>query len=204
MINIIGQIRIYSLADLILFAYAIGANKLEIIGIVLLHVSFLFYLEYTHKHTYRILIPKYIWMIAAIVGIILYFKWSVIGYIVASALYVNKNKAPFSYISPVIRGIQYYFLSAGILGFTNPISLLAFLLITTRNFAGDLRDTLKDKKESIQTLPMLFGFNKDYKNIHIYMLFLTSFAWWYLSGISVIWLLGVYLIQIYTYNITTR
>jgi len=143
-------------------------------------------------------------MIAAIVGIILYFKWSVIGYIVASALYVNKNKAPFSYISPVIRGIQYYFLSAGILGFTNPISLLAFLLITTRNFAGDLRDTLKDKKESIQTLPMLFGFNKDYKNIHIYMLFLTSFAWWYLSGISVIWLLGVYLIQIYTYNITTR
>lgn len=204
MINIIGQIRIYSLVDLILFAYAIGANRLEIVGIVLLHVSFLFYLESVHKHSYRKPIPSFVWIIGAIIGIAFYPKLSVIGFIIASALYANKNKNPLSYISPFIRGLQNYFLAAGILGFTSPVSLLTLFLLTIRNFTGDLRDITKDKKENMITLPIVMGFNRDYKNIHLYTLFITSFVWWYVSDISIIWLIGIYLVQTLTYNITAR
>lgn len=91
-INIIGQIRIYSLIDLILFAYAIGSTNIELLGIVFLHISFLFYLEYTHKHKYRLQLSQYVWIFFAIAGITLYRKVTVIGYIIASMLYVKKDK----------------------------------------------------------------------------------------------------------------
>jgi 1,4-dihydroxy-2-naphthoate octaprenyltransferase len=203
-INIIGQARIYSLVDLILFAYAIEANKLELTGIVLLHLSFLFYLEHMHKHAYRLPIPIFVWIIFGFAGIILYSKLAVVGFIIASILYVRKNQSPISFFSPIARGFQYYFLAAGILGFANPISFLALALSTVRNFAGDLRDIEKDKKEKTKTSPVIMGIKKDYKNVHLLALFVTSFVWWYIAGISIVWLFCVYLIQIFTYNITPR
>jgi 1,4-dihydroxy-2-naphthoate octaprenyltransferase len=203
-INIIGQIRIYSLVDLILFCLVICANTFQFLGIILLHISFLFYLESAHKHSYRLQIPKYIWIITGIIGTILYASLAVLGYIIASVLYAKKNNAPYSYFSPLSRGLQIYFLSAGIIGYTNPVSFLAMLVLTVRNLAGDLRDVIKDKNEDMITLPILLGFKNNYKQIHLVILFLTSFIWWYLLKISIIWLILVYLIQIITYNITPR
>jgi hypothetical protein len=203
-INILGQVRIYSLVDLILFAYAIGASKLELTGIVLLHLSFLFYLEHTHKHLYRQSIPRFVWIAFGLAGIILYSKLAVVGFIIASISYVRKNQSPISFFAPLTRGFQYYFLAAGILGFANPISFLALGSMTVRNFSGDLRDIVKDQKEKNETLPIIMGLKKDYKNVHLLALLATSFVWWHIAGISIVWLFCVYLIQIFTYNITPR
>lgn len=203
-VNIIGQIRLYSLVDLMLFIYVIGASGMEAAGIILLHISFLFYLEYTHKHTYRLAIPKYFWVIGGAAGVILYAKLAVVGFVVASMLYVRKNRSPFSFLAPLARGCQYYFLAAGILGWVNPVPFLAFVLMAMRNFAGDLRDITKDKKENMKTLPIVLGLDRDYKKIYLLVLFSTSFVWWHISNLPAAWLLGIYLIQIFTYNLTPR
>lgn len=202
--NIIGQIRIYSLIDLVLFAYAFRASVTEIFGIVLIHVSFLFYLEYTHKHSYRLLISKYVWIVIGIAGVILFPKWAVLGYVLGSMLYVRKNQVPFSYFSPFSRGLQQYFMAAGIVGFMSPLALLSFVLLAVRNFVGDLRDTIKDRSENMMTLPVVFGLKKDYKMIHFVVLLLTSGVWWYISDLPILWLIAIYTVQWVTYNITPR
>lgn len=203
-INIIWQIRIYSLIDIGLFSYAIWSSKFEFIWIVLLHLSFLFYLEYTHKHSYRLLIPRYIWIFLWILWILFYPSIVVIGYILSSMLYVRKNIKKLSPFSPIARGLQYYFLASWILWLLSPISFLSFLLLAIRNFAWDLRDVIKDKKEEMNTLPIFLWFKNSYKYIHIFTLFITSFFWIYISWLNLLWLLPIYLIQILTYNITTR
>ena len=204
LLNILGQIRIYSLIDLILFAYAIGSERSELIGIVLLHISFLFYLEYSHKHSYRLLIPKIIWVIIGLAGIILYPKIAVAGYLITSFLYAKKNSPKLAPFSPFFRGAQSYFLAAGIVGFTNPIAFLTFGILAIRNFAGDVRDIEKDRKEKMRTLPIIFGMTGSYKRIHLIALLITSFVWWYLASISILWLFLIYLVQILVYDLTPR
>lgn len=203
-INIIGQVRIYSLIDLALFGFAIGSNYYELAGIILLHLSFLFYLEYTHKHHYRLSIPKYIWIILGVLGIIFYQNWFVIGYILASIFYVRKNQKNVSPWAPASRGFQYYFIAAGILGWFHWVAILSFFLLFWRNFAGDLRDIVKDRKEKMNTLPIVLELKKDWKKIHLISTFGTSFVWVYLLNINFLWLLPIFLIQYLTYNITTR
>ena len=203
-INVFGQIRVYSLIDLALFALAIGSKKFELLGIILLHIGFLFYLEHKHKHTYRVQIPSVIWVAFCVLGIIFYDKLSAIGFLLFGFLYAKKNSKNFSPLSSLFRGMQYYFLAAGILGFLSPISFLAFGLLTIRSFAGDLRDVTKDRKEKMRTLPIVLGFKKDIKTLHIILLMLTSLIWLVLSGSSLLWLIPVYILQIITYNITPR
>lgn len=203
-VNIIGQIRIYTLIELILFAYAIGSSLQEIAGIVLLHISFLFYLEAIHKHSYRVSIQRYIWVIMGLIGIFLYAKLAVIGFIFASMLYARKKHVPFSYLSPLSRGFQNYFLAAGIEGFLSPLAFLALGMLAIRNFAGDLRDITRDSAERMKTLPVILGITRDYKTVHILSLFVTTSIWWHIAGISIFWLISMYAIQLATYNITPR
>jgi len=203
-LNIIGQIRIYTLIELVLFAYAIGSNLQEIAGIVFLHISFLFYLEATHKHSYRVPIQKYIWIIIGVIGIFLYAKMTVVGFIFASMLYVRKKHVPFSYLSPLSRGFQNYFLAAGIVGFLSPLAFLVLGVLAVRNFAGDLRDITRDSTERMKTLPVILGITRDYKTVHILSLFVTTFIWWHIAGIPIFWLIAMWAIQIATYNITPR
>ncbi|HIJ14072.1 TPA: hypothetical protein HA371_04985 [Candidatus Woesearchaeota archaeon] len=203
-LNLIGQIRIYSLIDLIILLIAISSNSYQLAGAVLLHLSFILYLEKSHNHKYRIPFPKSLWVLLLIIGLILYKSYFAIGYLIFSFLYTRKNHPGLGVYSPIFRGIQSYFLVAGIIGILNPLSFLAGALFALRNFTGDLRDITKDKKEKLKTLPIVLGFNKDMKKIHLIFLLLTSFVWWYLSGISILWLALIYLIEIGTYNLTPR
>ena len=70
LLNLLGQIRIYSLIDLIIILIAIKADNLQFIGVILLHLGFLLFLEYTHKHKYRRPFPRYLWVLLLLIGII--------------------------------------------------------------------------------------------------------------------------------------
>jgi len=202
--NIFTQIRMYSLVDLMIFLVLLGANRIEFVGVIFLHISFLFYLEVVHKHSYRVYTPNIVWIILCILGIIFYNHIAVSGFLVFSYLYTKKNLSSLGYYAPIFRGLQFYFLSSGIVGFFHPLSFISLVLITIRNFIGDLRDVSKDIKEGLKTLPIALGFKNGIKNLHLIALLLTTLLWWYSIGLSVIWLLMLYVIEIYTYNLTSR
>ena len=204
-LNYLGQLRLYSLADLILLLAVSGARQSELFGAVLLHVGFLAYLESRHGHSYRKSIVPYLWIVLGIAGILLY------GHIIAAILfagasyaYTLKTKKSFGIYSPFIRGMQYLFLIGGIAGFTAALPWIAFPLIVVRNLAGDFRDIEKDKNESMRTMPIALGFKKNIPHIHLISTLITSCIWWSFGSISVAYLLIVLLIEIATYDLTPR
>lgn len=204
LLNLIGQLRIYSLIDLFLFAFALKSDISQILGIFFLHLGFLLYLEFIHKHKNRVPFPKFLWIIFIFIGVFFYKDIALVGFLVCSVFYTMKTMGNWGWASPVFRGLQYYFLAAGIVGFLNPISLLSFLLLVIRNFAGDLRDVTKDTAEGMKTLPIILGIKSDFKYIHLITLLGTTSVWLYISDISAMWLVPVYFIQIINYNLTSR
>jgi 1,4-dihydroxy-2-naphthoate octaprenyltransferase len=204
LLNLFGQIRVYSLLDLILFSLALHTNHYQIAGIILLHLGFLLFLEFSHKHEFRVAFPKYLWCILLILGIIYYQNIAVVGFLLCSYFYVKKNSLTFGWSGPFFRGLQYYFLAAGIIGFLNPVSFIAAGLLIVRNFAGDLRDIIKDRKEGYRTLPIIIGLKKDVKYVHLIAILGTTFFWWYLSGITALWLIPIFVVQVGLYNLTPR
>jgi len=166
LLNLLGQVRLYSLIDLILLIIAIKADNYQFFGIIFLHLGFLLFLEHNHKHKYRMPFPKHLWVLLILTGIVLYQSFFVIGFLICSFLYTKKNLSNFSPFSPFLRGLQYFFLVAGVIGFQHPISFIAGGLMMLRNFAGDLRDITKDKKEKMKTLPIVLGFSKDIRYIY--------------------------------------
>jgi 4-hydroxybenzoate polyprenyltransferase len=203
-LNLVGQVRIYSLIDLIIFGFALGSNYSQLAGIIFLHLGFLLFLEKQHNHKYRVKFPKSLWIVFLGLGVLFYNSYLVIGFIFFSYLYTKKNCSIFGLVAPFFRGFQYYFLAVGIVGFSNPLSFLAFSVLTIRNFIGDLRDVEKDKKERLLTLPMFIGVEKSFNHLHLVALLVTTFIWGYLAAMNPILLVFVWIIQIKTYNFTPR
>jgi len=203
-LNILGQIRLYSIIDLIFFSLALKADNPTIAGIILLHLGFIFYLEHTHKHSNREKLPQLVWITLTIAGIYYFNNIAVLGFLIFSFLYSHKNENYLGPFSSFFRGAQYYFLVAGVLGFTNPLAFLSMGLLIARNFTGDLRDATKDKREKMKTLPIILGFKKDFKHLHLIAILITTLVWWSLTEISIIWLISSYILQILTYNLTAR
>jgi 1,4-dihydroxy-2-naphthoate octaprenyltransferase len=204
LLNYIGQLRIYSLLDLIILLVAIKANPYEFIGIIFLHISFLAYLESKHKHSYRRKTPEYIWITLTFIGLILYRHIEGLLFILCSYIYTLKNKKYFALVSPIMRGLQYFFLIAGVIGYDNKLIWVVLFALTIRNFCGDLRDTTKDKKEGLKTLPIVMGLNIDIKYIHLVATIVTTFIWFQYTNLTPLLLIPIFLIQIYTYNLTPR
>jgi len=203
-LNLLGQIRIYSLIDFILLLIAINSDKYQLAGAILLHLSFLLFLEENHNHPYRNKFPKYSWIIFLIIGFIFLHNFAILLFIIFSFFYTKKNIKIIGPFSPFIRGLQSYFIVASIAGFSSPVSYSAFCLLTIRNFAGDIRDIDKDKKSGMQTLPIILGIKGEFRYIHLILLLLTTTVWWIIADISITWLALIFIIQILTYNITPR
>ncbi|MEI6843315.1 MAG: hypothetical protein WCK48_02310 [bacterium] len=202
-LNYFGQLRMYSLVDLILLLVVIGTGTEQLIGAVVLHIAFLVFLESRHSHSYRKQTPEWISYILAIFGLVLYGKIEGFIYLIFSYLYTKKNKGT-AFMSPLVRGFQNFFIVAGIIGYQNPITYLAGGLLCLRNLAGDLRDTEKDRGENMRTVPVILGIRKSIKHIHLVAMIATSVVWWSLSSISIYWLLLVILIEVSTYYLTPR
>ena len=202
--NYVGQLRIYSLVDLTLLLIASMASKYELTGALLLHISFIAYLESRHKHKYRLSIPNLVWIMLLIAGTIFYKHIEVIPFVIFSFLYTSKNKKNLGAFAPLFRGLQLFFLIGGIAGYSSIITLISFPLTFIRNLAGDMRDIEKDKKEGMTTLPIILGMKKDIKYIHFIILIITSIVWWTFTSLSWIWIAGTIIVQAMTYNLTAR
>lgn len=202
-LNYLGQLRIYSLIDLILMLVAARAGKYEFVGALLLHIAFLAYLERNHNHSYRNFVPSLVWIIFAVFGIYFFRHIEVAGYILFSYLYTKKNKKGFGVLAPFFRAAQSFFIAAGIIGYVS-LTGIVFVLIFLRNFAGDLRDIEKDRKEKLLTLPIFLGMKKSIPGAHLFALLLTSAVWFSFINLEIYWLLIVFLIQIITYELTPR
>ena len=199
-----GLVRLYSLIDIILLLFAAGFYNFEFMGAIFLHLGFLAYLEYRHNHDYREAVPIIFVSLFLILGIIFYWHWEVILYLGFSYLYTLKNNKVIGLLSPFFRGLQHLFLIAAVTGYASFLPYLAFAALGIRNFAGDMRDVRKDKKERTLTIPILLGMKKGIKNDHLILILSTTLLWWWLSGLSVIYLIVAWIIQILTYNVTER
>ncbi|HPI67029.1 MAG TPA: hypothetical protein PKZ16_00555 [bacterium] len=203
LMNYVGQIRIYSLVDLILLLIAVKADTFQFLGIIFLWLGFLLFLEAGHKHSYRLQFPKYSWLFLYLLGLFFYHAIGAFLFILFSYLYTQKNKLSLGLVSPAFRIIQTIVLLSGVIGFSGYFIWLAAILVGFRNFLGDIRDVDKDKKEGKKTIPVLLKM-PTIKYIHLYGCWLTSIVWWSYTDLNFFWLILVLFIQRLTCNWTTR
>lgn len=202
--NYIGQLRLYSLVDLVLLAIVAQANVWEACGIVVLHIGFLAYLEARHSHSYRKPLPQWVWIAFVIVGTLLYKHIEALPFLLFSYLYTKKSHGYFAAVSPLFRGLQYFFLIAGVTNYHHPLPWVALLVTVIRNFAGDVRDAAKDKGEHMKTIPVIIGLHRNIRHIHLITTLLSSTVWWSFGHLPLWILLLVMCIEISTYNLTPR
>jgi len=203
-LNYLGQLRIYSLVDLVLMMYVVGARGQTLLGAVLLWVGFLAYLEARHDHAYRAKMPRGLWVILMFLGLILFRRIEGVGFVVVSYLYTFKNKRNYGIFAPFFRGLQSFLLVGGVAGFGSIFAWLALLLTFSRNLLGDIRDAKKDFGEGMMTLPMLFGWKRNLPVIHLLGIWGTTFVWWHYSGLGATFLFSLWIVEAATYNLTPR
>lgn len=203
LLNYTGQLRLYSLADLFLLLVAIGSNRHELWGAIILHIGFLAYLESRHAHAYRAKVPRSISYLLAILGLVIFRRFEGLLYVLTSHLYTKKTRS-LGWISPFFRGLQNFWIVAAIIGYSSYLPYLIGLILFARNLVGDMRDTEKDRAEGVKTVPVILGMKRSIKNIHLVATMVTSVTWWLLSTLSVSWLVIVLLIQLTTYRLTPR
>lgn len=202
----LGLLRVYSLVDFIMLLAAARASVRDLLGAVLLWAGFLVFLEAKHKHGYRPLV-KMAWALLPVVpGVLLYERWEVAGFLLVSYMYSLKTEGFFGILSPAFRGMQNYFLVAGIVGkYDDMLPVLAFTLTFVRNLLGDLRDVEQDRKEGIETIPVRLGLQKSWsQTLHFMAVVTTTSIWWSMTALGIGYLLAAFAAQVATYRLTPR
>lgn len=204
LLNYVGQLRVYSLVDLVLLLVVVETIGEEFVGVLCLHIGFLAYLESKHAHNGRAAVPKWLWLVFVLTGLSFYQKMEAIPFLVASFLYTKKASEKWGIWAPFFRGFQLFFLVAGICGYGVCLPWVAFVVSFARNALGDFRDVEKDKKGGIVTLPMLFDIEHDLKYGHLIAVTMSTFVWWSYGGLSIYVLFCAIVIEVATYNLTPR
>lgn len=207
LLNYIGQLRLYSFLDLLIFATALTKDITIITGIGFLWLSFLLYLENKHQDKLRLKIYKYFWIFPFVISLFILPTRLCIEFALCSYFYANKILNRFwGGTAPVWRGLQ-----NGIIAYTfNPqLALLAFILIFVRNFIADFRDAEYDFTKGIKTIPVQLGITKNQTwafYTHLLFIFLTTTIWFHFSFLNshIIVLILIILLQIMSYPFTPR
>lgn len=203
-LNYIGQLRLYSYADLLLLFFWLDLSTKEIISCSLLWFGFLIYLETVHKDTGRSQWNIFAWIIPWLLALLIIQKWQIIFFFMAAILYTLKKKKNLGFISSVFNGL----VKVGLIIFL-PVAntyniLIIFTVMTFRNLMGDFRDIEKDNSEKMRTLPIILGFKNDIKFLYPSTLALSSALWFILGDVSIIFLVITWLVQLITYSWTPR
>ncbi len=203
--NYFGQLRLYSFLDLLVFATALTRDLYTILGIGLLWLSFLLYLESRHKDEPRLKINTFLWLGPFVVSAFLIPIWICIGFALVSYLYTKKKQNTFFGMSaPFWRGLQSAILA---LGFNPTLAVLAFVLTFARNLIGDFRDTESDRERGIKTIPVALGIRENQAwsfYAHMLLVTLTTIIWFNFSFLDKNLLLLVIFLQLISYPLTPR
>jgi isopentenyl-diphosphate delta-isomerase len=203
-LNYIGQMRIYSVIDICIFAAALTSDWKSIVGVGILWASFLLYLENQHQDELRLHISQFAWLIGIFIPFLLPI-WLLFMFAAFAFMYTKKKRNRFfGYTSPIWRGLQNAVIAYA---FMPRLALLALTAYAIRNFIGDLRDAGGDYRNRIQTLPVRMGFRRNQGWAfygHLACVITTTIAWSQYAGINEELLVACILIQLASYPMTPR
>lgn len=202
--NYAGQLRAYSLADLVLLILAAGGDGRDVLVVTLLWLGFLVYLEWRHKDRGRARWPAAAWIAPWACAVALRPTWVLVLFFIFAALYAEKKTVPLlAATAPLSNGALKATLVALIPGVSATWVIAALVLAGARNLAGDIRDADKDRGEHVQTIPVRLGLHS-HPLAYPSMLVLTSSVWVVAGGLPW-WSLGLaWIVQRFTYNLTPR
>lgn len=204
-LNYAGQMRVYGIIDILIFAVALGCGRKALFGVPMLWVSFLLYLEAKHQDKLRLLVSRFAWIIVGFPTLILLPPWLPFAFAVFAFMYTKKKTNHFfGYTSPIWRGLQNALIAYV---FMPKFALLAFVAYSIRNLVGDLRDIGDDCENGTKTLPMLIGFRKNQSWAffgHLGCVIGTTLIWHHFTNLSWGLIILCILIQVISYPITPR
>jgi hypothetical protein len=203
--NYVGQLRLYSYADLVLLLLAVGAAAEELTQASLLWLGFLVFLEYVHRDRGRARWPVWAWIGLLVAAVAIRPTPLLIPFAVFAAVYTMKKAfPPLALVSPFINGC----LKGSLVCLVPSVAIwqvvVVVLLTGLRNLAGDLRDVEKDRSEDVRTLPVRAGIGKDVRWVYPVALASTSTVWTIIGGLPVWALVVALVIQATTYRWTPR
>jgi hypothetical protein len=203
-LNYLGQLRLYSYADLMLLVAALGGTPREFLGITLLWFGFIVYLEWRHRDVGRLHWPWIVWVALWIGGIAAVASPLVAPFLFLAVLYAQKKQlGRWGATSWLVNGALKAVLAGMVLGTAVALSALVGVLTAVRNLAGDVRDVEKDAGEGFWTLPVLVGY-QGHRDPYPGVLFLTSAAWTVVGALPWWSLLVTVAIEVVTYPLTPR
>ncbi len=204
-LNYLGQLRIYSFLDLLVFATALTKEINIIVGIGLLWLGFLFYLESRHDDEFRLKINKYLWTGPFAFSLVLLPVWICLSFALFSYLYTKKKQhAAWGVSAPLWRALQNGIIAAG---FNFQLAILAFILIFIRNVIADFRDAHDDKQRGILTIPVVLGVGKNQAwafYVHLMLVVAATIIWLNFSFFDSRLILPIILFQLFSYPLTPR
>jgi len=203
-LNYFGQLRLYSLVDMILMMYASQAPFAALFGAMMLHIGFLAFLESRHKQPGRAPVSEDLpWVVCSYIGMRYFGDHIEAGiYICCSILYSMKNRGRWGLLSPFFRGAQIFLLTVPFADFW--FAVLAAVATAVRNVLGDLRDVVADRQDNMKTWPVILRIKEDWLFFHLAATLATTWLWWSFTSISVFCPASLTLIELRSYYLTPR
>lgn len=205
LLNYFGQLRVYSLLDVVVFATALTADRKEVLGVVLVWMGFIFYLEGVHKDRLRSMVNPLVWLVFFVPSVFLLPVYAPVLFMIFGVFYTNKKRGKFWGATSIFwRAAQNFILA---LPFSVFLAVLAFVLTALRNLVGDFRDAASDVESKASTLPVLLGAKRNQVwafYAHLGLVMLATIIWFQFSYLpsAVMW--PVIILEIVTYPLTPR
>jgi 1,4-dihydroxy-2-naphthoate octaprenyltransferase len=204
-VNYVSQLRPYSYADLVLLLGALSASRSDFVQCSLLWFGFLIFLEWWHKDDGRLPWPWFAWVITWMAAVAINPTPHLFAFALVAIVYSAKKRlSAVAVVSPIVNGAVKGSLALLIAGTSWETALIVTTVMAARNLAGDFRDTVKDRAQGVQTVPVRLGITRDIKRLYPAALASTSVFWVVWGGLPAWSVLPVWFIEATTYGLTPR
>ena len=200
MMGYLKLLRLYSLVALLSLLFVAGASLYTrlFLGAVVLWIGFLAFLESRHKHEGRSCVPTWVAIGLLTAGALIFWQWEGLVYIALSILYSRNNQWKWGRASPFFRGFQEAVVVHGIVHTWSGLIAVAGIWTGVRNFAGDMRDSHRDRQDGVHTWPADLNWESNLW-LHPLMMLVSPVLWWHFGHFSFWWVLAAWPIQLLAY-----